>query len=59
MKDLVKALTLGSTICFCFVLPTYLGVLADRMFHTEPLWILTGIFVGLCGAFLTLKELVK
>ncbi len=59
MKDLVKALTLGTTVCFCFLIPTCLGVLADWMFHTEPLWVLVGVFTGLCGAFLTLKELVK
>lgn len=59
MKDFVKALTFGTTVCLCFLIPTWLGVLADRAFHTKSLWSLTGVFAGLCGVFLTLKELVK
>lgn len=59
MKDLVKALSLGTSICLCFVIPSVLGVLLDKHFHTEPLWVLVGVFAGLCSALWTLKELVK
>ncbi|MBR5290477.1 MAG: AtpZ/AtpI family protein [Erysipelotrichaceae bacterium] len=59
MKDLVKALSLGATICLCMTVPTVLGVLADRHLGTAPVGVLIGVFVGLCSAFWTLKELIK
>ncbi len=59
MKDLVKALSLGASICFGMVVPTVLGVLADRYFNSAPLWVIVGVVAGLCSAFWTLKELVK
>lgn len=59
MKDLIKALSLGTTVCLCMVVPTLLGVWADSHFDSAPLWALIGAAFGLCGAFYTLKELVK
>ena len=59
MKDLVKALSLGTTICLGMIVPTVLGVLADRLLETAPCFVLVGVAVGLCSAFWTLKGLVK
>lgn len=59
MKDFVKALTLGTTICLEMLVPTVLGVLADRFFNSEPFLVLVGVAVGFFSAFWTLKELVK
>ncbi|MBQ7888792.1 MAG: AtpZ/AtpI family protein [Erysipelotrichaceae bacterium] len=59
MKDLTKALSLGITVCACMVVPTLLGVLADKHFQTAPLWVLAGVGFGLAGAFQTLRELIK
>lgn len=59
MKELAKALSLGITVCACMVVPTLLGVLADRYFQTAPLWVLVGVGFGLAGAFQTLRGLIK
>lgn len=59
MKDLIKALSLGTTICLCMTVPTVLGVLADQYLGTAPAGVLVGVFAGLCSAFWTLKELIK
>ena len=59
MKDLVKALSLGTTICFGMIVPTVLGVLVDRSLDTAPCFVLIGVGIGLCSAFWALKGLVK
>ena len=59
MKDLIKALSLGATICFGLIVPSVLGVLLDRYFNTAPLWVLVGVVIGFCSALWTLKELIK
>lgn len=59
MKDLAKALSLGITGCACMVVPTLLGVLADKHFNTAPVMVLAGVAFGLAGAFQTLRELIK
>ena len=59
MKDLMKALSLGGTICLGLVVPTVLGVLLDRHLNSAPCFVLAGVVIGLCSALWTLKGLVK
>ena len=59
MRDLVKALSLGMTVCFSITIPIVIGVFADACLNTKPLWIVVGIITGIAGALYTLKELIE
>lgn len=54
---------IGMYFAGAVLVPLLLGVYVDSRFHTAPLWVLVGLFVGLAGAgaavWLKVRELSK
>jgi len=50
---------IGLDLAVFFLLGGALGRWLDRMFHTAPLFLITGILLGLAGWMLTLVPIVK
>lgn len=50
---------LGIQLAVSLAVPMVGGWWLDTRFGTEPAWLLTGIFLGLCSIFVMLFKLVK
>jgi ATP synthase protein I len=55
--------TLGVEIAAFIVGGVYLGRYLDHQFHTEPVWLIIGIFsgmiIGIASALFTLRSFIK
>jgi len=58
-SPLAELLSLGMTLAVTVGIPTSLGIGFDYAFHTGPLWLFVGLFVGSIAAVTTLRDLVK
>jgi F0F1-type ATP synthase assembly protein I len=54
---------IGMYFAGAVLVPLLIGVYVDSRFHTAPLWVLVGLFVGLAGGaaavWLKVRELSK
>jgi F0F1-type ATP synthase assembly protein I len=59
---LLYAISLGSLIGFSLVIPAILfllfGVYLDRKFQTSPIFLFSGVILGICVAFYETKKLI-
>jgi ATP synthase protein I len=54
----VRFLGIGFYIAFCIVLGILGGLWLDRRFHTEPIFLLIGLVLGLVAAFWGLYQML-
>lgn len=61
--DKLQAISLvgqvGYTICIPLLIFIGLGAFADDQFHTGPIFVLTGVILGILVSFYSLYQLLK
>lgn len=58
MKGIGLALSIGFTVIGCILTGTIIGYYLDNFFHTEPIFMIIGIILGVVSAFLALYRMV-
>lgn len=59
LPGVVAFATMGTTIAACVALGVFLGLWADRTWHTAPAGLLIGIVLGTAAAVVSVVQLVR
>ena len=59
MKSLIQSLSLGLTVIASILVPTLIGLAADRAFAIRPAGVICGVVIGALSAFGALIQLVR
>jgi ATP synthase protein I len=58
-----KALSLvsliGADLAGCTIIGIWIGQKLDMYFHTDPWWMVVGLFIGLASGLLTIIPIIK
>jgi F0F1-type ATP synthase assembly protein I len=59
LPGLAALASLGTTIAVCEAIGVFLGIWADRTWHTAPAGLLIGIVLGTAAAVVSVVQLVR